>query len=244
MLAFKYSRQSTKKVIFEQQNVINHNCCQQVVFRYTAAEYVLIDISLIAKHHLLYYFGPTFGLDETRTTGTSPSSERWVLLTFLHMKLLLVTLLIFCSYAHGQRHTDIKEAVAKGDSLEVLYATDDLFKSITDTLPIYTFDENSGWRDIKLVQYFYDNSNVLKKISFRNGREGYYYFYFEGASLRKVRVVKNAGLINLQYFFTNRDNQHTASEIDGVITRHSEQKDSYELLKMGKSFFDKFKTLL
>src|SRR5436189_4648952 len=97
---------------------------------------------------------------------------------------------------------------------------------------------------MQIFSYFYDNMNKLKKISFRNGRTGYYYFYFEGAYLKKARVIKQDHLINLKYYFTVEDNMCTVSEIERRMTQEPEKKDLYETLKIGKGFFDKFKSLL
>jgi len=144
-------------------------------------------------------------------------------------------------------NNSIDETIKKGDSLELLYTNDRLFNITTDTLPLFA-DENSSWkdwmRDLQVVKFLYDSSNVLKKVSFANGRKGTYYFYFEGTYLRKVRVLYQGGLINLQYYFTIQDNWFTFSEIDQRITSNPENKELYELLKTGKDFFYKFKTHL
>lgn len=172
------------------------------------------------------------------------------------MRSIVLILFILSSSAYGQRqkrtNNNIDETIRIGDSLEICYANEDLFKSITDTLPIYNLDDNVSWKDIwkymRLVKYFYNNSNGIKKISFRNGQEGNCYFYFEethqGTFLRKVRVYKNGGFMNLQYYFTSEDNWFTLSEIDQRIISNPERKELYELLKTGKTFLDKFKTLL
>jgi hypothetical protein len=128
----------------------------------------------------------------------------------------------------------------KENSLQSLYANDTLIKIITDTLPLYSTDDFNGWRDMKLVSYYYDTSNTLRKISFRDGRAGYYYFQFEGPYLRKAEFDKQAFSTD----FTIEDNSYTLSEIEQRIARYPEKKQFYELLKMGKTFFEKFKTLL
>lgn len=117
-------------------------------------------------------------------------------------------------------------------------------KSIIDTLPLVTSDVNDGWREMKLVRYFYNDQYELKKIVFRKGGEGYDYFYFEGISLRKVRVRKQGGLINLQYYFTDDDNHATPSEIKQRIVNSPEKKEWYEVLNESRTFWQKFTSLL
>jgi len=130
----------------------------------------------------------------------------------------------------------------KEDSVEGLYVNDTLLNFITDTLPLYTLDDNSSWRDMKLVFYYYDSSNTLKKISFRNGQEGYYYFYFKGAVLLKARLFKPGGLTNSKYYFSAEENRLTISDIMWRATQDPSKKGLYETLKLGKEFLQKFKT--
>src|SRR5439155_14986561 len=110
------------------------------------------------------------------------------------MKIIVITFLLIQSLAYGQRRQvrspyermSMFDQFKKEDSIERLYLNDTLLNVITDPLPLYTLDENSGWRDMQLVSYFYDSSKILKKICFRHGREGYYYFYFQKGFLRKA----------------------------------------------------------
>jgi hypothetical protein len=168
------------------------------------------------------------------------------------MKWIVIVLFLANSFAYGQRlhgttpfdDRAIFDKFKKEDSLDRLYTNDSLLKVIIDTLPLYAFDDNDGWRNMKLVYYFYDSSNVLKKIFFRNGRDGSYYFYFEETYLKKVRSLKWAPLINSKYYFSIEDNNYTLLEISQRITQEPEKKNLYETLKLGKIFFEKFKTLL
>lgn len=164
------------------------------------------------------------------------------------MKLIIpVILFLSCIAAHGQRkhHPADDKIVNKGDSLKTLYAKDKLLKAVNDTLPLYTRrDETSAWRDMQLVTWFYDDSNSVKKITFRNGEEGSYSFYFEGPSLRKVNMLKRGQSINLQCYFTDRDNQYAIPEIEQKMAEHPEEWQWYELLKTGKTFLERFKALL
>jgi len=162
------------------------------------------------------------------------------------MKLVVLLLFLSSLSANGQRWRDNSnnEIVKKGDSLELLYANDKLLKITSDTLPLESSDENSGWRDMKLVSYYFDTLNVVHKIIFRNGRDGYSYFYFKGNQLRKASVLKKAGLINMQYYYTAEDNAYLPSAIEQKIKQNPGSKDLYELLKRGKAFLEKFKTLL
>jgi len=161
------------------------------------------------------------------------------------MKLLIFMLLLISDNANGQRSEEsLGEAIRKGDSIEILYSNEDMFGILTDTLPTFALDELNAWRDMKLVKYFYDKTNTLRKISYRNGGEGDYYFYFEGTYIRKVRVIKYAGFINLQHYFTKEDNQYSPPEIEKWTTVHPERKESFELLKTGRDFLNKFKSLL
>jgi hypothetical protein len=156
-------------------------------------------------------------------------------------------LCIACQCVYGQRrirsYDNIKEAVQKGDSLEVLYVNDSLLNSRTDTLLIYSESEN--WKDIlreiRLITYYYDNTNNLKKISYKNGSEGYYYFYFEGIYLRKIRVEKKYGLINAQYYYRIRDNQ-VSDELSKKWADESDNPEFYQLLLKAIELFNKFKS--
>ena len=162
------------------------------------------------------------------------------------MKSILIILIFSSSYAYGQRRPryNIDEVLKKGDSLEVLYKNDSHLKIISDTTFEYPMDWDNIIRSMNLVSYYYDSSNVLKKVFSYSRSEGRRYFYFEGIYIRKVRVLKLGDLINLQYYFTDEDNKYAVPEIEQRMTRDIEVKDLYELLKMGKSFLNKFKTLL
>jgi hypothetical protein len=168
------------------------------------------------------------------------------------MKWIVIVFFLANSFAYGQRlhgstpfdDRALFDEFKKEDSLDRLYTNDSLLDVITDTLPLYTLDENDGWRYMKVVYYFYDSSNILKKILFRNGRDGSYYFYFEDTCLERARSVKRAPLINSKYYFSIEDNNYSLLEIDQRIMQQPEKKDLYETLKLGKTFFEKFKTRL
>jgi len=95
---------------------------------------------------------------------------------------------------------------------------------------------------MKLVKYFYDSLISLKIISFKNGTDSNYYFYFEGTFLRKAIIRKQNNL--MQFNFTVEHNKHTSLEIEQIATQDPKAKDFYQLLRMGKAFFGKFKTLI
>jgi hypothetical protein len=167
------------------------------------------------------------------------------------MKFIVIIMLLYGSLAYGQRrqgkdpYGDRSRLAQfqKEDSLEGFYINYTHLNVITDSLPLYTFDENSGWRDMKLVDYYYDSMSVLKKIYFRNGREGYYYFYFEGLILMKASSFKWTQSIN-KYYFSIEENKYTISEMEQKMTQEPEKKDLFETLKIGKNFIERFKTLL
>ncbi|MGZ5191444.1 MAG: hypothetical protein ACXWCZ_10520 [Flavisolibacter sp.] len=138
------------------------------------------------------------------------------------------------------------DSLRKVDSLEILYAKDSQFKTVTDTLPLYTLDENRGWEKMQVVTYYYDSPDRLRKITFWNGffgQEGVYHFYFEGVNLRKVRALKEGGILNFQYYFREEDNHLSPLEIEKKL-RIPQMKELYELLNMSRTFTQKFKSLL
>lgn len=160
------------------------------------------------------------------------------------MKSIAIILLLFSTATRAQRHDPfdrrlIFEQFKKEDSLEGLYTNSDLLYVITDTLPLTTINETVNWKDVQLVSYFYDDSKTLKKIAFRNGRNGHYYFYFEGANLKKARVVKSSS-IAVQYYYTAEENKITNSELERRSLQEPGKKQFYETLKLGRHFFKKF----
>lgn len=163
------------------------------------------------------------------------------------MKLITVIAFFYCTAAYGQRkpHFIDDRVVTRGDSLELLYTKTGVLKVVTDTLPLYsTREETTDWRDMQLVTWFYDSSTIVKKITFRNGEEGYCSFYFDGPFLRKARLLKRGQSINLQCYFTNEDNSLPVSELEQKMAEHPEEREWYGLLKTGKDFLERFKLRL
>jgi hypothetical protein len=167
------------------------------------------------------------------------------------MKFLMILLLVIGSFSYGQQKNGRKPVgwtsefnqFRKEDSLDGIYTDDAFLNVITDTslsFP-YSLDELSGWKHVQIVNYYYDCTNSLKKISLRNDK-GYYYFYFEGAKLKKTRYIKWQS--ELKYYYSLEDNKSTAPEIDRRITLEPEKKELYETLKMGKNFFQSFQIIL
>jgi hypothetical protein len=160
------------------------------------------------------------------------------------MKLIgiITMLLLFSSFAEGQRRhrtPTIFDELKKEDSLEGLYINDTLLKVVTDTLPSYSVDENNALRDLKVVYYYYDSLSSVRKVTFRNGREGYYDFYFDGPDLRKARRFEAILQPNVKYYFTAEDNKQTDKEIEINTTQNPEKKSFYDIMKMGKAFLEK-----
>jgi len=163
------------------------------------------------------------------------------------MKLILSIFFLTCSTAYGQYNPyggeAINDVIRIGDSLEKKYQDYTKLKQINDTLPLFSNDENVNWRNMQLVTYFYDDQ-ALKKISFKNGQEGHYIFYFEGPYLRKIRIIKHAGLIDVQYYYTIEENKASNAQIKQWSQRYPEKIDMYELLNKSNAFQAKFKSLL
>jgi hypothetical protein len=167
------------------------------------------------------------------------------------MKFLTILLLIVGLFSYGQQANVRKPArwrpefnqFRKEDSLDGIYTDDAFLNVITDTsLPLpYSLDELNGWRHMQVVNYYYDSTNSLKKVSFSNDK-GYYYFYFEGIYLKKARYIKWQS--DLKYYYSAEDNKSTISEIDTRIIGEPEKKDLYETLKMGRNFFQNFQIYL
>jgi hypothetical protein len=169
--------------------------------------------------------------------------------TFM-MKFLAILLLFAWSHSYGQRrHVEAPFGAAFGfdqfrkeDSLEGIYTDIASLNVITDTLPIYSDDEMDAWRHMQIEYYYYDSTNSLKKVYFRNGQGGSYYFWFEGTCLKKARHLRWPS--DLKYDFSEEENRSTPSEIERRIASEPEKKQSFETLKMARNFLEKFQTLL
>jgi hypothetical protein len=163
------------------------------------------------------------------------------------LKLILSIFFLTCTTAYGQYNPyggeAINDVIRKGDSLEKKYQDYAMLNQINDTLPLFSNDESSGWRNMQVVTYFYDDQ-TLRKISFRNGQEGHYFFYFEEPYLRKIRIIRHAGLIDVQYYYTIEENKASNAQIKQWSQRYPEKVDMYELLNKSKEFLAKFKTFL
>jgi hypothetical protein len=151
------------------------------------------------------------------------------------MKLICIVYLFLSFNSFSQRRTlSIQEIIYKGDSLERLLENPADLNIVTDTLPGETSDELNAWREMKLFRYYFDNSRKVKKISYRNGSEGYYNFYFDDHDLRKVHIIKTAGLVNLCYYYSAEDNNGSG---------YDKTSERIDLLNMAKDFIRNFKTL-
>ncbi|HEX7846189.1 MAG TPA: hypothetical protein VF476_10350 [Chitinophagaceae bacterium] len=136
-----------------------------------------------------------------------------------------------------------QDQIRREDSLDGLLIDDQLLKAITDTIPIESTDESSGWRDMKTVTYYIDSLNILRRISFRDGRAGSYYFYFDGTHLKKVRVSKPSSTYQT-YYYTAEENSYTVLQIEQMETQYVNRKEFYYMLKLARGFKEKLKTLL
>jgi len=166
-------------------------------------------------------------------------------INLLSLKAVFFILLISCSVANSQITASRNNYIQIGDSLEMVYNHQLFTVSYTDTtLPVITDDGWASARDLAFVTYFYDNTKTIKKISLKQGQRGNYYFYFDGNRLRKVRLVRKGGYMNLQYYFSDVDNELTLLEIEKRKTTYPEAKEWYELLKLSRYFVANFETLL
>lgn len=161
------------------------------------------------------------------------------------MKIALFIFLICSLPANGQIKPVQNRDIHIGDSLEMVYGNQFSIISYTDTTHlIVTSDGFVSARDLPFVTYSYDTSKRIKKIRLKQGRRGIYYFYFDGKNLRKVRLVRKEGYINLQYYFSDLDNELSLSEIEKRQTTHPEASEWYDLLKISHYLLGNFKTLL
>ena len=163
------------------------------------------------------------------------------------MRYLLVISLFFIFEAHSQNISSnpfanypLFEKFKTEDSIDGVFTDDNLLKVVADTLPIYTLEESESWRHIRLVKYYYDSLNVLKKVYYRNGQEGYYYFYFDGTDLTKARnITPTSDTFN--FYFYKQDNELSISEIEQKIEDANQKKHFYKILKLAKEFMKKSK---
>ncbi len=166
-------------------------------------------------------------------------------MVFKIMKSFLIILLLFTSYVNGQnlRSRSLYNSITKEDSLVRIDIEGNPLKAISDTLLTDTLDELNGWRKMKIVSYYYDSLNTLRKIAFTDNPNADYYFYFEGSNLKEARVIEWRSSMICKYSFTNEDNASTIHEIERKA-HDGGKKDFYDALRIGKSFFEKFKAAL
>jgi hypothetical protein len=163
------------------------------------------------------------------------------------MKYLITIIIFLNSIPGGAQRLGINpfiEEIYREDSIDFSYLNLSPLKSLTDTIPFATNDENSGWRDMKFVRFFYDSSYCLKKVIFRNGRVGYYNFYFTDSTVKKVRVREYSLSKNDLYEFTSEESSLTLPELAEKLIQQPANRNRLILLKMGKEYFEKFKELL
>jgi hypothetical protein len=161
------------------------------------------------------------------------------------MRFLFLVLVFFVSSVHGQRrpHGAAGEKLPQERTFSSWCSDDSLLNIITDTLPLITSDELDGWRDMRLVSYFYDSSKALKKIDFRDGRNVNYYFCFQGNYLSKGRYLEYTQSIDKEFTYTFEDNNGTIQQLEEKIIQDKTLKERYKVLQFGKIFFERFKEL-
>jgi hypothetical protein len=137
---------------------------------------------------------------------------------------------------------DIKfllKRLEKEDSIEGFPANGIRLKHIFDSLPVYTTDENTGWRDIKHLIYFYEDSGNLRSVHFFNGRLGKYSFYFKNESVQKLCISERGSAI-LKYYVSDQHNKYSFLEIQLQSENEPDKLKFYEGLKMAKEFLRQF----
>lgn len=155
------------------------------------------------------------------------------------MRYLIFIFLLNTAQAFGQSNPynklpSVSELIDRKDSFEVKYERLVELKQRVDTLPLFTNDESSGWRNYQLVNYYLNNDSVII-ISFRDGNRGYYYFFFKGPDLRKVRIGNPAMGKTKSYYYTVAENSDPMAQIkvsfkDGLL-----RKDKFCLLAAGQT---------
>lgn len=167
------------------------------------------------------------------------------------MKLLLPILLFLSLYTLGQKKHDlgpydIRTAFDRfngEDSLDKLSINMRLLNIISDTIPVFSKKEDE-WKELKTTHFFYDSSNALKRVLYTDRSKGAYYFYFDGANLRKARYHKFGHSADTTYYFSIKDNEYPISQNERKTKTNPNRKTFFELLDMSKHFYKKFRMLL
>ena len=163
----------------------------------------------------------------------------------LFLKLFFL-LLLSCTEAAGQRRRNSKvfEERNREDSIEGYYVNENLVKTITDTLPLPATALYTGFRDIRLLRYYYDSLFNLIRAEYRNGTNGSYSFYFSDGLLKKARVYSDHPLPDEKFYFAKAENALSPMEIEQKIKQCPESRNFYETFSLGKSFLEKFRSLI
>lgn len=167
------------------------------------------------------------------------------------MKPFLIFFLFLCSCSYGQQlhnHNPYNIRVAfdafnREDSLDGLFINIHSLHIISDTIPVFSEADDTR-KNLEILHFFYDASNVLKRVLYRNGSNGDYYFYFDNSYLKKVRYRQYGNMVDSTCYFTIKDNEYTLAQIEQKIKNAPEQKVFFDLLALSKTFLYKFNMLL
>lgn len=165
------------------------------------------------------------------------------------MRYFLFISVFFSFYGYSQNlsndpFADVSkfEKFNKEDSIDGIFPKAKFLLLRTDTIPIITMEESHLSRYLRVVNFYYDSMYVLRRVYYRNGQEGSYYFYFDDASLVKARFISSASGVFV-FYFNNLHNELTISEIENKIENEREYKKFYEVLKLAQEFVRKWQEL-
>jgi hypothetical protein len=163
------------------------------------------------------------------------------------MKLLIFIFFLNFTQVFGQANPynkipTVSDIIDKNDSFEVRYERYKCLKQIVDTFPLFTDDENDGWRLAQLVRYYLDNDSVII-ISFRDGKRGDCYFFFEGPYLRKVRTGHSLTAKTKSYYYTVGENNGPIAQIKVFFKNGLLRNDKASLLAAGQALKAKYHNL-
>ena len=122
--------------------------------------------------------------------------------------LILISKSIYCQEQIDQ-NASLKWVIDTTDNFEIKYNRYKSIQSYTDTLVLYSDEDLTNvWRDIQLVTYYYQG-NSLEIISFRDGRRGTYFFFFEDSDIKKIRIGFPGMNKITNYYYSKAENETT-----------------------------------
>lgn len=134
------------------------------------------------------------------------------------------------------------------DSIAGVNINQERLQVLKDTLPFFLPDsvewDGKMVTDLQLVYYYFDSLRVLKKIFLRNGRVGYYSFYFEGPCLIMAIDLSSSSTVIMKHYYSAEECKYSFSKIENRKAMYPQKMVFFRALKMGKMLQEKFNEFL